>query len=75
MKTKLFMVVALLITLLSCRKNVQDKLSLQDEKKKFFNVAFSHGDNGKLKATNADSTPFSTGKAEENAIITFTATP
>ena len=75
MKTKLFMVVALLITLLSCRTNVQDKPSVQDEKKKFFNVVFSHGDNGELKATNADSTPFSAGKAEENAIITFTATP
>ena len=69
MKTKLFVLIALLFTLLSCRTN------MQEGKEVFFNVTFSNGENGQLKATTNDGNPFTAGKADENAIITFTATP
>ncbi|MGP1416112.1 MAG: leucine-rich repeat protein [Treponema sp.] len=48
---------------------------MQEGKKEFFNVTFSHGDNGQLVATNANRTPFSAGKADKDSIITFTTTP
>ena len=69
MKTKLFMLLTLLFTLLSCRTNVQEG------KKVSFNVAFSSGENGKLEATTDNGKTFKAGKADENAVITFTATP
>ncbi|MGP1521578.1 MAG: InlB B-repeat-containing protein, partial [Treponema sp.] len=48
---------------------------MQEGKKEFFNVTFSHGDNGQLVATNANGTSFSASNAEKDSIITFTATP
>ena len=70
MKTKLFVVVALLFTLLSCRTN-----SVQEGNKVFFNVTFSDEENGKLEATTDDGKAFKAGKAEKDSIITFTAKP
>ena len=70
MKTKLFVVVALLFTLLSCRTN-----SVQEGNKVFFNVTFSGEENGKLEATTDDGKAFKAGKAEKDSIITFTAKP
>ena len=75
MKTniKILFIIAITIMFFSCKQDLRNNQKKPDEKT-FFNVTFSHGNNGTLKASIKDK-PFTESKAEKDSIIIFTATP